>query len=391
MSDTVKKAIKEALDEPGSTQAAPPAATAAAQTPPADPFEAQLTEAEKDEMEFARYAAKTNPGKYGDLPQKTLTFFKKVADYVEKGAAANPDRSFDEGDEDFGKFVKQHRPRMEGIDRRRLERQQTVEAATERIRSEKQAEIDELKEKTHRLENLPRVEQATRTFVEESERFYAADEASPASPIVKRVREVGWQQVLNEDRVFAPIVKQFHDQSARLATTYESILAGVVKFNPQNPDHSWLHSFVVQQADNFKRTGGDALNRNGRTFATPLEYNQMNPAEQARHWTFMSQDVLVRLAGNTKWNVDQALKAEEERMTASGFQRVPKTQLPATATPPAQPPAPAPAQPAPSPSPGSPRSTPSSAPGAGVVTQPSGPKSAFDPEYSRALGLPVSR
>jgi hypothetical protein len=384
--DAIRKVIGE---KPAPTPAAP--APAAPAVPAADPFEATLNDDERDAMNFARYAAEKNPEKYGSLPAKQLAFFKEVDGYIRTARTQNPERVFDESDAEFMRFIQQNKPKLDQRDRKTLERQQIVEEAEQRASEKMRKETDELRRETHVLKTKPIVEQAVQTFTRESEDAIANDANSPAAPIVKAAREKGWDNLLKEDQVFAPIVRHYQNESVRLASIYESAVAGLVEFRPDvNRDHEWLHTFVTRRAADFKQNGGEGLVRGEKTFLTPKEFSalrQSDPAKVAQHWTFDDRDVLTLLADNTRWNMNEALKREEQRLAASGFQRSAKPQLPKTENPPT-PPTPSPTPP-PTPT-ASPRAVSSAAPGAAKGGGPSQHQTAMTAGELAALGLPTS-
>lgn len=387
ITEIVEGAMRKVLGEPGVPKL--PEQQPAAPAPAPDPFEATLDEAQREEIEFARYAAQKDPAKYKDLPAKTLTFYKKTADYFQR-EQNNPERTFDQNDDAYTRFLAQNKPVLAPVERKRLERQQIIDTAKAEVAREQSGVIEEQRQKIHQLEATPKVERAVQNYVAESQEFFAKDEASPIAPIMKKALEAGWNKTLSEDKVFAPIVKRYYDNSVRLAGTYQALINNVQPFKPNtNDDHRWLHEFVTRQAESFKRNGGAALNRDGRAFVAPKEFNEMPDAQRARHWTFNDRDVLERLAFNTKLNIEAELKAEEERLTTSGFVRPkPQAQLARTETAAATPAVAA--QPAATPA-ASPRSTPSTAPGAaqtgpGPTTTP-----AFPLAFQSALGLAGKR
>lgn len=383
----VEEAVRKVI---GDKPATPPAPEPAPANPPAqDPFEATLNDDERDALAFARYAAQKNPEKYGNLPAQQLAFFKKVDSYVQTARAENAERTFDESDTDFIRFVQANKPRVDQRDRKQLERQQIIEEAQRLAEENLRKETEEIRRKQHVLEMTPKVEHAVQTFATESENALAQDTNSPAAAIVQKAKQEGWDKVLQEDQVFAPIVRHYHRNAVRLASTYESIYAGLVdKLDPNNADHVWLHKFVTSQADHFKQNGGDARVRDGKTFITPKEFAAMQSSRSpqvANHWTFDDRDVLGLLADNARWNINEALKREEQRLSASGFQRATKAQLPKAENPPA----PAPSPP-PSPEPAaSPRAVASAAPGAAKSGGATPPTGVFSAREWSALGLPA--
>jgi len=79
-----------------------------------DPYESQLIDEQKDELELYRYAeAKGHEG----MSNKLLGFYKGLDEYVDSARKDDPDRTFDDEDEEFIEYVKKHKPEITSKDR----------------------------------------------------------------------------------------------------------------------------------------------------------------------------------------------------------------------------------------------------------------------------------
>lgn len=338
--ELVREQVRKALEE--SQKAKPEPAPVAPEPPKVDDYEATLDDAQKDELAIARVAAKRNPGKYGKLPDQLIGFYKKTDEFAQK--ARGEERTPEEADAEFNKFLKQNKPDFQVTDRRKFEREMIIEEAEARAGQKYQQELAEIKQKTHQLEVQPKIESGVHEFVNGLDGILAENESAGA--VLKRAKEVGWEKAVEEDPVFAPIVANFQNYSTRLATEYLSVFGGAKKFNANNPDHVFLLDFVRSQGSHFSANGGDARIRDKKQFLPVAEYHQQlekDPTVAERHWTFDHRDVLTRLATNTALNVEQIIKAEEAKLSKYGYKREKPAATPtpeppkAPATPPAIP------------------------------------------------------
>lgn len=323
---TVKKTIESMQLPPKPAEAAPAAA---------DPFEGQLTEAEKEELAFARWAASKFP-QHKDLGDQTLNFFKKAQGYITNALKEDPDRTFDDLDEEWMKFRKQNAPPITQIERKKLERAQIEDNAVQRAREEQAAELASLRRQQRALELRPQLEKEVVEHATQIEKNLADDEI--AKDILARVKEVGWEKTLQEDQIFAPMVKQAQEQSAQLATEFRMIMAGIKDPDGANPMHKWLWEFMQM---NYRQIAADEKLRvrDGRTFLPRSEYFAVaakDPAVDQKHFTISESEFLFLLANNTQNNIKRSIADRNNALKASGFERKPRaTAPPPAATPPA--------------------------------------------------------
>lgn len=388
----VKQAVSEALKEIKASES-----KTEKDKPTIDPVEASLDPEEKEELEFARYAAEKDP-RFKEAPVKFLEYIRRVRSYVDNAIKENPSRKFDETDEDFIKFSRANRPSIDPLARRRLEGQRMRDEISADLKAQNEKELEALRQKTRALEATPQIERGAQEFSTEVTNLFSNDEQSMAAPIVNRAKEIGWDKAAEEDPFFGPVVKGYHEKATALAAEYLALTSGVKTFDPNNHDHSWIVNFIEDRSVAFANNGGDARIRNGRSFVGVGEYHQLSASERAKHWTFGTRDILEHLAHNTKGVVESELKLQHEKLVKSGFERK-KTQS--------------------SSSPGadtktrlahvenaaskdgkqesaqqaakvSPKATPSAAPGAAQTT-PQQRASAFEPVFLNALNIPAPR
>lgn len=370
-----------------------PAAPEAQAAPAVDAYESTLTEAQREELELARFAA-VKDAKHKDLPAKLVKFYKDFDGYVQQ-ASQNPERTLNDSDEEFQKWIAKNRPGMDPVERRKLERLQIKEEAKREAAEETRAEMRKLEERQRAIEVKPQVEAVRRQFVDGVHSLLLETnegEDSPAAPIVTKAMKEGWDKAAEENQVHAGIVKGLVDQGIQMQETYSNLIRGLIPFDPNNQNHQWLIGFTHKQGEDFKNAPPEKrVTSDGRTFLPVAEYNALPPAQAARHWTFSERDILTRLAHTVKQNANARIKSEEERLTKSGYIRPKATEQPAITKngvhKTESPAVPAPPSPAKKEEQASPKSTPTTSPGpakgAGVA-----PVRMFDDSEYAVLGLP---
>ncbi len=294
--------------------------------PAEDQYEKSLGEVELDEMRFARYASGKDPN-LKEYPNQLLEYFKKVDAYVEKTRKEDPERSFDDTDEDWKKFQRENRPQMSPLVRRRLEREQIVEEAKASAKEEYRTELEKVQKRQEILEKRPAIERAATEFSKSLNAVLETDsegEEPILSPIVKRAQEVGWETVMQDDPLFAPIVRKISQTANELASEYLALVNGTREIDLKNEHHAWLSRFITEQGEAFAANGGEATIRQGRQFLPRhkiAEIANQDPSKLNQFWTWNDQEVLDRIAANARKNAVTILKAEQEKLSKAGFER----------------------------------------------------------------------
>ena len=269
---------------------------------------------------------------------------------------AHPDAT-PESDE-YQEFVAANRPKWSPRERRQVEREMVKSEAAAQVRAETDARIQEQKREIHTLKVTPQIEATLSQF----NKLLSTDLTVPegVDPIGKEVAAAiatkGYAEAAKEFAVEAPIIAQ-HQATAR---AYLEISHDVVRFDPNNPTHNWLNSFVQRQGAILAAQPAAAKTRDGRTFLPLHEFAQLsrtNSQAAQRHWTFTDKDILDCIAMNGVCQVNGEIK----KLEASGFKRdkkVLKTENIQN-----------PAAPVIDPPPNT-RSAPTPSPGPGPITQP---------------------
>ncbi len=270
-----------------------------------------LSADQQKELALARYAEKVEPTKYKGKAEALAAFYKKVEEYHTQHAD-DSDRTFDENDDEFVRFVREHKPKWKAGEVDALRERKISDETTERVRKEMNPELERLRQSAHEAKVMPIIERQ----LEEFERGLVGE-------------------LKSEDPLESEIYTDTRGQFVKVADEYLRIANGLVQFNASDYRHDYLVGFVNYQAKVMKDQGGDAKIRNGKSFVHPVEFSQMvvsKSPDLAKHWTFSPQDVLKMLASDAKSNAQNRIKSEEELAVKRGFAKVKPVQPPKVET-----------------------------------------------------------
>ena len=182
----------------------------------------------------------------------------------------------------------------------------------------------QMERKLHHLEAKPKIESSIREFESNIPKMIP-DELGDL------IRENGMDKVEEDNPYEVSIIKDKLGSATSLAREYLNISNGITDFSSSNNTHSWLLSFVNNQAEYFAKNGGNELVRqdsygNTAQFVTPTEYAGLaNSGNANGKWTFSPDDVLKMIGANAVKEAQDTIKSEEERLTKMGFVRQKKT------------------------------------------------------------------
>jgi len=290
---------------------------------PVDSYEETLLDEQRDELALARYAESKMPDKYNKMGKKLLDFYKKLDAYAEK-AHEDPDRTLDQNDEEFMRFIEDNKPTISASETKKLEKMMWKEEALEEARKETQKDRQDFERKLHELEARPKINETIKEF-ESSLPAMVPDE------IGDLIRDGGLDKAEKESPYEVSIIKEKIASATNLAKEYLNISNGIKDFDGNNNNHSWLLSFINNQAEYFAKNGGNDLVRqdsygNKANFVTPTEYAGLaGKGQTSGKWTFTSDDVLKMLGANAIKEAQDTIKTEEERLTRMGFVRQKKS------------------------------------------------------------------
>lgn len=284
-----------------------------------DTYEDGLLDEQREELALARYAENKLPDKYKGMGNRLLEFYKKLDNYAAK-AQEDPDRTLDSNDEEFMEFIQNNKPELSLSESKKLERMMWKEEAVNEARKAQEEHQRNLERKLHNLEARPRVENSLKEF-ESNLPNMIPDELGDS------IREHGFDKAESENPYEISIIKDKLSSASNLAKEYLNISNGITDYDSNNSNHQWLLGFINNQAQYFKKNGGDELVRqdsvgNTAQFVTPTEYaNLSNQGNTTGKWTFTPDDVLKMLGANAVKEAQDTIKSEEQRLTKMGFVR----------------------------------------------------------------------
>jgi len=307
--DRVRDVVKEAVAE-----VAP--APKESVTPPEEIKpnpEDDLLEDQREELEVARIAEKSQPDKYKGLPDKLLGYYSKLEDYITNGVKENPERSFDEDDMDYQDWVSRNRPRFTDKDRARAEQLRTENRAYERARQEVASEVSKLEKRQKALELKPKIDEQIDKF---GQSILQAGDSDASKAIAKN----GFDAAADSHPLESAVFRDTVERAKGLASEYLGFANGLSEFDYNNPTHKWLLEFINHNGEWFEANGGEARNKGGKSFVNRAKYAELHAAGKAgSYWTFDHDDVLHLLSANALHEANHQIKTTLDAAEKYGF------------------------------------------------------------------------
>lgn len=283
-----------------------PPSQPAAPTPQTAPDD--LSPEQQEELADAEFAEKIEPDKFKGLKDKLRFFYKEVDEWVEK-RKDDPERTFDENDDEFRKFIEDRRPSWSGK-RESIRIERIADARAEQKLREREKETDRKLEETQR----------------------EAREAKFSPEIRQRVELVATEfdaDTKTDDPLEREVFSDFKSAVMQLSEDYLRVVNGIDRIDGNNPPelkqrHQWLLNFVVTNAEAQSKRKPEETMRDGRRFVTPAKYLQMRRGNDdvSKVYTFTADDVLDLLKKSAIQMAKDAIKAEEEKAQKRGFAKV---------------------------------------------------------------------
>ena len=285
--EEIRRTVREEVSRQQPTPA--PAQQQQTQQPDQAPAEdtSGLVPEQLEELELARFAERKHPDKYKGQSKKLLDFYGKLDKY-----ASESDGSFGDDDTDFQEFVSKNKPQITG--HKKLEREMIADLAAQQVGSEKDSEIQSLKEKMRILETKPTVEKKFSKFTDTLK-----------------------QSAETEDEFAETIYKQQLSQAEGIGKEYLDLYYGMKTWNGSDPTQKWIVDFVTHQSNVFSQKGGGHLVKGNKNFMTPATYAaQGNPSE---NWTFGPDEVLQMFNNFFSNTAKKQVESEYTRLEKMGF------------------------------------------------------------------------
>lgn len=263
------------------------------------------------ELADAKFAEAEDP-KFAGFEAKLRKFYKDVENYVATEKAKDPERTFDEDDTEFKRFIKSTKPSWNGMrEEFRISRIADERAAKKlaAMKADQSKEIDEAKRTATEAKVTPLVESGVKKAIDDFDR-----------------------DSKTEDPLETEVYSRFRDVVANVSGLYLKLIHGAEKYDPKNQGHNWISNFVNESASEFAASKSQDTVRNGKSFVTPLEYAKLSKegdnAKLAKVWTFGPADVLERIKKKGIESAKQQIAEEEETAKKRGFVRSKPSNVP---------------------------------------------------------------
>ena len=309
--DTVKDAVREAVAE-----AVPQQTESVTEPVPNEPDpEEGLLDEQREELELARIAEKQYPDKYKGLPDRMLSYYSKHQEFAKNALEEEPEREFDEHDDEYNDWVQRNRPKFSDKDRKRVERVLVENRAYERAKEEVSSKYTELERRQKALELKPQIESRIASFeasILESSQHEAA----------KSIAKSGYESAKEEFPLESSVYSDTISNAKGLASEYLGFVHGLKEFDYNDPKHKWLLEFINHNGEWFEKNGGTARTRSGKSFVNRAKYAELHAAGKANsHWTWDHDDILDLLGANALHEADHHIKSTMDTAQKYGFVR----------------------------------------------------------------------
>lgn len=262
-----------------------------------------LVDEQIEELDDAKYLEVKDPSQKG-YAKKLFDFYKSVDKWVEDHKD-DPDRTFDEKDDEFTEFLSNNKPKWAPGQREKIRKARLVDEAKREAMKDLQPEIDAAKREAREARVSPFIDRKVTQFTESFDKASASDD-----PLEKDV------------------FGRYKESAVALASDWVRLAEGLDDISkPKSQDqaarHRWLMDFIGHQSNVFDSQGGDNKVRDGRQFVTPVKFAELSSTgkDTSKIWTFNNDDVLTLLQTHMVESAKSQVKAEEESAIKRGFVR----------------------------------------------------------------------
>lgn len=248
-----------------------------------------LTEEEIEELEVYKFAG-SKADQYKDHPKKLAEWYKEAKEYAQE-----QDEYWDPDSDNEYQSILKKKPKLSPRDAKKFSigyhTQELLEQQTQPLKDEN----EKLKEELRRLKSAPDVQKGVTEFKDQFKKLTGDD------------------LTVGEEEIADTILKD----GEKYVADYLDLYYGNVKFDTKNERHTAINQFVVEMADQFKAQGGQHRVRDGKQFATPYEFMQLQDQDQGKadqYWTFGPNDVVKIIANRANIIAKEQMKSEREKL-----------------------------------------------------------------------------
>ena len=336
---SIQQQIQEELaKQQTQTPAAPATPPPAVETPayPVTPSTPEsldgLSDEEQDYHELLQYAVKSDKAKYQGAMDKFVAFTKERNKLRDRILTDNPNEDL-EDNETLTRFTNRSRPTLPRREIREIERMHITSEVEKQVRQKYDAKLEKLDEDSRQSKLEPVIEKQSSEFsagllaASQDATTFGGDTTIP--DIIAAMQKDGVAAVQESNPLFSEIVSSSIQHHTTAAKEYVKLVKfgeqGMNAYNDSNPIHRWLVDFINDQDAQFlaSSTPKKVRTNNGvsQNFATQQAWGQMKPEEQARHWTFSTDERLKIIQANAIITMNRSVNDLRGKLKKEGWSK----------------------------------------------------------------------
>jgi hypothetical protein len=319
---TKSKAIEKRPAPDKEQPAAPPAAPAPSAPATEADWEAQLVDEEKQLLEDAREAEKHLPARKG-IAEQARKFVKSHQDYLEK----HPDTDSDPDEkEKYDKWLAKNQPRLSDAEQREVSERRIAE----RVTKPWEEKYGKLEHEIFQRDREPAIRQEAAQVASQLRATGFPEEIikfAETNGVEKAKAEYG-EEILIANTIVQAASDDFRELVAlderHPKTGLPLVTPAADVKDPRWEQHQRLSEIIATTCEEFMygaRREQDLM-RDGKWFCTRDEWAREYHKYPGRYWTFSNREIAQRMLAQVKPSIAEAIRQNEERMKARGYQRV---------------------------------------------------------------------
>lgn len=260
---------------------------------------------------------KLYPERYTGLSKRFTQNIKKLRDYAKKWEADHPGTPFNEEDPEHQEFRDALEADVDYADDDYDEAR--IDIRAEAKVNEKNGQLEQRLAEIERTDRARNSSSKVEQFAAEAESEFWKDVGGDFAKVIDtesgRLDKEQVEELKKSDPVAFNIVAGAANAAQVAAKTVYMLDNDLVKFSKDNEVHTFLNNFLVDREQRMLKRGVEDQMHEGKRFAPRSRFNQMSQDEQARHWTFDSDDLRFMLRKHFAKIAKEDLKAEDEKFS----------------------------------------------------------------------------
>ncbi len=291
--ESFRKVIREELESRGKT--VDPEPVKENSEPEVDPYEEQLLQSQREELELYRYAE--SKGKHKGKADKLLNFYKGLDEYVEKAQAEDPDRTFDDNDDEFISYVRKNKPDINPDERDAFKKQKFREEIVSDVKKEYEQTISGLKNELNEIRTTPQIKSTVKEASRAFDEFSKLDDLKESDPLKHKVYSEEKEKYINWANDFT---SRWYGVNTAVDKGYYDMIDS-----------------IDQAAKEFSQSGDTS--KDGKQFLTPNNFAQAT--DKRGYWTWDQNDILEHFGSKALANAEVETENRIKELEKYGFKR----------------------------------------------------------------------